>query len=582
MNTIRTSQLALFLVAGLVLPAAAQAPPSELPPASAGGETIDVEIKIVPFFAVDEQGKPVFDLRQDEIELRVEGKAVAIDTFDAFPRAGTVPASGAVGPASPGKSAASHPTAPRRHVVLFFDTAFSRVDGFQKAQKLAEEMVQSAADKDYLYLLNHDFKSGLKQQAGPVVANADGKAKLIKQIRALKPEVGHLDADATSNMDLGGLGTGRNNVPAAQMSPITMALKTNSQAQLEGTARSLAESLEIVAAQFQRIKEPKLLVFLSQGIDPTLYWVGSDVHLQFGTTSSSWNHIKSYQYRGIHQLYEKPLRELADSGSMSLFVNLDDKGGANGYLDSSMQHMALNSGGLYLGGADSAQMAARIARSTAAYYEAGFYLSSAPQLPSRAKIELAVTRPGVRTWSAGSLKTRETWRGLSEEARRLLIVELVEGRPATHRKSPPVRLDLRDLPGQHPRALGVGQDPAALRGGLAPGAGRPRGRSLQRGSGAHEPRRRAQSPALRPSGQHARAQRRLDRSRGPRKGDVRVGDRGGRAGFRPHLVPPPSVARPASQVVNAPAGSAGILPALSWPRAGWKPAVPARAMAHPD
>jgi hypothetical protein len=116
-------------------------------------------------------------------------------------------------------------------------------------------------------------------------------------------------------------------------------------------------------------------------------------------------------------------------------------------MDSSMEHMALNSGGLYLGGVDSAQMAERIASSTAAYYEAGFYLGEAPQLPSRAKIELVVTRPGVRTWSAGSLKTRETWRGLSEEAQRLLIVELVEGKPAAQRKSAPVRLDLRDLPG---------------------------------------------------------------------------------------------------------------------------------------
>lgn len=449
MKTLRTSQLALLLVAGVVLPVTAQVPPPEPAPARAGGETIDVEIKIVPFFAVDQQGRPVFDLRQDEIQLQVEGKTVPIDTLDAFPRAGTAPAAaaGVAGQASSGKSVERHPATPRRHLVLFFDIAFSQVDGFQKAQKLAEEMVQSAAEKDYLYLLNHDFKSGLKQQAGPVVASADGKAKLIKQIRALKPEVGHLDADATSNMDLGGLGTGRNNVPASQISPITMALKTNSQAQLEGTARSLAESLEILAAQFQRIKEPKLLVFLSQGIDPTLYWVGSDVYLQFGTTASSWQHIKSYQYRGIHQLYEKPLRDLADSGSMSLFVNLDDQGGATRYLDSSMQHMALNSGGLYLGGVDSAQMAERIASATAAYYEAGFYLTSTPQLPSRAKIELVVTRPGVRTWSAGSLKTRETWRGLSDEARRLLIVELVEGRPAAGRKSPPVRLDLRDLPG---------------------------------------------------------------------------------------------------------------------------------------
>ena len=40
-------------------------------PRSGGGETIDVEIKIVPFYAVDDKGRPVHDLRPEEVELRI-------------------------------------------------------------------------------------------------------------------------------------------------------------------------------------------------------------------------------------------------------------------------------------------------------------------------------------------------------------------------------------------------------------------------------------------------------------------------------------------------------------------------------
>jgi hypothetical protein len=340
MKTFRTAQLAALLVTGLALTSAVRAAPPEPQPPSGGGETVDVEIRIVPFYAVDDAGKPVFDLKQDEVELRVDGRTVPVDSFDAFPRPGAAAAAVAggssAGSPAPARTAQDRPVA-RRHVVLFFDTAFSRVAGFQKARTFAESMVRDTPEGDLLYLLTHDFKSGLKQQVGPVAADAKGKAALLERIRALRPEVGQLDARADGQVDLIERGERKNGVPPSQNSAIYNALRTNSQAQLEGTARSLAESLQMLADQFQRIREPKLFVFLSQGIDPTLYWEGSDVGLQFST--EQYANMKSYQFRGLHGLYEKPLQALADSGSMSLFVNLDDKGMKNDYMDSSLARL---------------------------------------------------------------------------------------------------------------------------------------------------------------------------------------------------------------------------------------------------
>jgi VWFA-related protein len=434
--------LPVLILAGFPTLAAAQ--PPQMP---AAGDTVDVEIKIVPFYAVDGDGKPVFDLKQDEVELLVDGKPVAIDTFDSrgpqYPQTAQTASQTVATAAAP---AAIHPSA-HRHVVLFFDVAFSRVAGFQKAQDFARKIVDDAPESDYLYLLVHDFKSGLKQELGPLTADAKGKAKMNEHIAKMKPEIGQLDAHAQGSIDIYAGGTTRLGGPGDQNSAIYGALRTNSQAQIEGTARSLAESLKLVTAQFQRINESKLLVFLSQGIDPKLYWEGSDVGLQFGTNASSWSNIKSYQFRGLHGLYDKELRELADSGTMSLFVDLDDPGGSGRFLDTSMRHMALNSGGLYLGGVDAAQMVSRAESATAAYYEAGFYLSEETRAVSRAKIDIVVKRPGVSTWSAGALKVRDTYRGLDEKARRLLIVDLIEGDAAAQRSRSRVRLDYHNLPG---------------------------------------------------------------------------------------------------------------------------------------
>lgn len=438
--------LPVLILAALPAFAAAQTAPVESPVL---GETVDVEIKIVPFYAVDGDGKPVLDLKQDEVEIRVDGKPVPVDSFDAPRAAGAAPAvqSPDSPPAAPRKAGGEgiHPAAQRRHVVLFFDVAFSNVPGFQKAQKFAQKMIEDTPEQDYLYLLVHDFKAGLRQELGPLSADAAGKAKMIEHIRRMKPEIGQLDAHAESRVDLyKSAGPKQKGLAMDQNSAINAGLRTNSQAQLEGTARSLAESLKLLTGQFERIKEPKLLVFLSQGIDPELYWVGSDVALQFGTSASSWAHINSYQYRGLHGLYDKSLRDLADTGAMSLFVNLDDRDG-NSF--SSLQHMALNGGGLYLGGVDAGLVARRAENATAAYYEAGFYLNDQTRAASRATIDVVVKRPGVRTFSAGSLKVRDTWRGLTEDARRLLIVDLIEGDAPTQRARSSVRLDYHNLPG---------------------------------------------------------------------------------------------------------------------------------------
>ena len=84
-------------------------------PRRGGGETVDVEIKMIPFYAVDAQGQPVYDLRPDEVELRVGGKPVPLDTLDGYPMTA----------ASPEGAPSKRVAPPSRRVVFQFDTAFS-------------------------------------------------------------------------------------------------------------------------------------------------------------------------------------------------------------------------------------------------------------------------------------------------------------------------------------------------------------------------------------------------------------------------------------------------------------------------
>ncbi|HEY4596530.1 MAG TPA: hypothetical protein VIJ02_09040, partial [Thermoanaerobaculia bacterium] len=54
--------VALAVALALASSASGQSP---APPSKVAGETVNVEVKIVPFYAVDATGNPVYDLRQD-------------------------------------------------------------------------------------------------------------------------------------------------------------------------------------------------------------------------------------------------------------------------------------------------------------------------------------------------------------------------------------------------------------------------------------------------------------------------------------------------------------------------------------
>src|SRR5829696_464918 len=184
--------LALLLAGlGLFVPAAqAQVP------ADGGGETVDVEIKMVPFYAVDAEGKPVFDLKQNEVELRLDGKPLAVDTFDAFAKEGEA----AAGKAD--AKALARAKAARRHVVVFFDTAFSSPRGFETGREFAVKMVGDLPEGDLLYLVTHEFQTGLKQRLGPLAATPTGKAKLLAEIESLKPEIGQITPETEFSMTM--------------------------------------------------------------------------------------------------------------------------------------------------------------------------------------------------------------------------------------------------------------------------------------------------------------------------------------------------------------------------------------------
>ncbi|HEY4563847.1 MAG TPA: hypothetical protein VIJ36_12760, partial [Thermoanaerobaculia bacterium] len=182
--------VALAFAAALALASSAPGQ-SPAPPSKVAGETVNVEVKIVPFYAVDAQGNPVYDLRQDEVELRVAGAPVPVESFDRY-----VIQSGRAG----SQASPLTPT-PSRSVFFLFDQAFSSPNGFNTDKRLAARMVQSWPGGDRLFLMVHGTAAGIERKLGPVPPDGEGKEELLAAIEALQPEVRRLELQETPNAD---------------------------------------------------------------------------------------------------------------------------------------------------------------------------------------------------------------------------------------------------------------------------------------------------------------------------------------------------------------------------------------------
>ena len=179
-NSVKALHLLLAALTLAVSAGAQSQPPIQR---AKGGETVDVEIKMIPFYAVDAKGQPVYDLRQDEVELRVGGKPISLDTLDGYPMTSTPTRR----PEGRPKSVAGKGTSPSRHVIFLVDSAFSSPTGFRNARVVADRLLEDVPAGDRLYLLTHSAAKGLESKLGATPADEKGKARLRGRAPEARP-----------------------------------------------------------------------------------------------------------------------------------------------------------------------------------------------------------------------------------------------------------------------------------------------------------------------------------------------------------------------------------------------------------
>lgn len=424
---------ALFLplpLAAAVPPGARQPAPPPSPP-SAGGETVEVNIRIVPFCSVDAAGKPIADLRQDEVELRVGGRAVPIDTLD------RTAASPGEAPGTDRRLSAA-PPGPARTVIFLVDSAFTSPSGVRNARLVAEKLLREIPEGQHLSLWFHSAAHGLEQKVASVEADHRGKRQFLDALGRLAPEVDRIDTGAVQELGYSKATGGKG---GSQLNGMINAVQTTARSEYEGVARELAGALDFMAAELRHLRGPKLFLVFWQGLDADLFFQG-DMGMSPG--SSETFVVGGQRYGPLMTHFTAPLRAIGDSGAMTVFVNASAPQGVGSDADGPIRQMAQTAGAFYAGGADVESVAERVAATTAACYEAGFYLRGRTTA-AREPVEVAVKRPGARIWAPAALRLRDTWETLTATEKKLLVLDLVAGGPQAQRG--PVQLSVEQLGG---------------------------------------------------------------------------------------------------------------------------------------
>jgi hypothetical protein len=396
-------------------------PPAELP--WSGEETLRVDLLTVPFFAVDAEGRPVTDLREDEVELRIGDLRLTPDTLDSYLR-------GAAGPHVAAPAPGDGEAAPQRpqQVVVLLDRAFLDAAGWRASQHASIALVEGLTAADRLTLIVNDPIEGLRVRFSSVAADRHGKRRFRDEVGSLLPAHRRLEANAEAALPPYVMGNTRNGKPGEQVHNAYEAAGALGRAEYRQIAYDLADNLRLLALLLARTPGEKTLLTFSGGVDSKLYFEGEVGFAGVGSGGSSESaHVDTRRAEPMIERFHKAYTALAAAGVNSVLINPQPDHSGREML-AQMSHAV---GGALVENVNSGAIQRRVGEITAARWVAGAYAANLPPSAASAEVEVVVKRPGVRTYAPRRLPTRRSYQTLSPEERRFLVVSVVrEGAPA--------------------------------------------------------------------------------------------------------------------------------------------------------
>ena len=339
---------------------------------------ISVEALLVPLFAVDAGGHPVYDLKSEEVEFLVNGKPQEITSFK--PYVFDYPEETAQETTAEAKKE-SPAVEPVRVLFIIIDGVFNSIPGTKRSKELAAALIHAARKNDRIVVIENTPGGGLKYIGGP----DEDRDSLIRKIEKIMPANKHAPNRFITSQ-------------GEDFSPEQSTSTPPSSEQYGRHYKIAAMSFSNILSRFeyalQTITDPKIVFLISEGI------AKGGFEEEIGITAGKIDataYTSKFVNPGLFKYLKDIVKAVNHGGSVLYTVNpqniaaaADEK--ASG--EFSLRYLADESGGQYFAGSDVQKVVKRIKKTTAAYYELAF--SIPPELGGQLELTVKSKRPGVR------------------------------------------------------------------------------------------------------------------------------------------------------------------------------------------
>jgi VWFA-related protein len=360
---------------------------------------VSVDAMLVPLFAVDYAGNPVHDLKQEEVELYVNGNQVKINYFNRY--------------LFESDKEKFHfdrkdekepvPKPPDRVLFIIIDKVFNSLSGLKRSKKIASNLIKEGGKGDRFIVLMLTHGKGLITIGGSESTPED----LVKKIYNIK---------VSSLLRMKDSQYYQNGPRYQGGSSIRSLIKSSKMGNIayQGTIKRFSHILSQLKYALKTIVRPKIVLLISEGVSRSAFVDPSNTSQPFNLYLFNYlkDIVKSVNQGGCVLYTINPHK-------ISKAIDQNNSG------EMSLRYMASESGGKYFAGSDTEKIIKSIKRTTAAYYELGFTVTR--ELGEQLELTVRCSRKGVRLHTLNHSERNRPYNQMEPVQKKLFAFNAVTG-----------------------------------------------------------------------------------------------------------------------------------------------------------
>lgn len=406
---------------------------------------VSVDVMLIPAFAVDADGNPVFDLKKEDFEIHADGSPIKITQFIPYNFQHTLEK----GKKVKGKVTAKQPS---RAIFIVIDSVFNSFFGYRRAKEIAVDIIENGSPEDMFIVLENRAIGGPRHVAGP----DENTKNIIDKIEELKFPTGkwdknlHLTREWNYEADTDTFDPVHN---TAALEDLSNKSKYLEKLTYKTQVQHFSHFLTRFKYALKTMRRPRVVFLISEGIAKGAFKTGEEPE---GVGAGG-------KFNPALVRTEKRVKDKNETREMRLFrdlynvVHAINEGGSVLYTinpgkikhdnetsgEMSLKFLAHESGGQYFAGSEAEKLIKRLKKSTAAYYELVF--SPNADMGEKINLEVMCKRKGVKVNSFRQTERSRPYKTMEPVEKKLFALNMVTGGSWSRMMGKVVRIKYKNL-----------------------------------------------------------------------------------------------------------------------------------------